>query len=333
MMRKLKIIAMLCLFTLGFTSCEEDSDSLTGNKNTGGLISVENKLVGYVVGDGLDKKYPVEISVFQSVEKVATVNIYKTFYTVQQEVIGGVAQVDKDGKPIMVAVKSNEVIFKTLTFPMTAQHEKASFTATFNELRTGLTVDYYTPRPISSADTDLNIGDYWAFRYETITASGKTSQTSLKANSTKVAVGTRFAGSYKAISAKYYRIGVLTYNAAQWPKETVIESVDATTYKVKTYLGPAAFTDNEWYFKVDSNDNITYPAFQPDGVTPNLGNAFPIVTCGAGGYADWNTLVNCGNTNTIVRDDANGKDILKMTFGYINPTSGLRSFYQELQKI
>lgn len=322
---------MLCLFTLGFTSCEEDSDSLTGNKNTGGLISVENKLVGYVVGNGLDKTYPVTISVFQSVEKVATVNVYKTFYTVQQEVKDGIPQVDKDGKPVMVAVKSNEVLFKTLTLPMTSQHEEATFTATYNELRKDLTVDYYTPGPIASSDTDTNIGDYWGLRYETITASGKKQQTSLDVNSTKVAVGTRFAGTYKAISAKYYRIGVLTASTADWPKETVIESVDATTYRVKIYLGQ--FAANEWYFKVDSNDNITYPAFQPDGVTPNTGNDLPIVTCGAGGYADWNTLVNCGNTNTIVRDDVNGKDILKMTFGYINPTSGLRCFYQELQKI
>jgi hypothetical protein len=330
-MKKIKIIFMLCLFTLGFTSCEEDSDSLTGNENTGGLISVENKLVGYVVGNGQDKEYTVKLSVFQSIEKVKTVNVYKTFYTVQQEVKDGIPQVDKDGKPVMVAVKSNEVLYKTLTFPMTAQHEEVTFTSTFNDLREGLTVEYYTPGPIASSDTETNIGDYWGLRYETITASGKKQQTNLKNNSTKVAVGTRFAGSYKAISAKYYRIGVLTAGTADWPKETIIESVDATTYRVKVYLGN--FPDNEWYFKVDSNDNITYPAFQPDGVTPNIGNAFPIVTCGAGGYSDWDTLVNCGNTNTIVRDDVNGKDVLIMTFGYINPASGLRSFYQELQKI
>ncbi len=330
-MKKIKIIVLLCLFTLGFTSCEEDSDTLTGNENTGGLISVENKLVGYVVGNGQDTEYNVKLSVFQSNEKVKTVNIYKTFYTVQQEVKDGIPQVDKDGKPVMVGVKSNEVLFKTVTFPMTAQHEEVSFTATFNELRDGLTVDYYTPRPVASSDTETNIGDYWGLRYETITASGKTHQTSLQANSTKVAVGTRFAGTYKAISAKYYRIGVQLASTADWPKETIIESVDATTYKVKTYLGQ--FEGNEWYFKVDSNDNITYPAFHPDGVTPNIGNALPIVTCGAGGYTDWDLLVNCGNTNTIVRDDVDGKDILKMTFGYINPANGLRSFYQELQKI
>lgn len=330
-MKKLKILVLLSLFTLGFVSCEKDSDMLTGTKNTGGLIKVENGLVGYVVGNGLNTTYPVKISVFQSVESVATVNVYKTFYTIQQQVVGGVLQVDADGKPINVAVKSNEVLFKTLTFPMTAQHEETSFSTTFNELRTGLTVAYYTPRAISLVDTDLNIGDYWGLRYETITASGKINQTSLLANSTKVAVGTRFAGTYKAISAKYYRIGVLTSSTADWPKETVIESVDATTYRVKTYLGN--FPDNEWYFKVDANDNITYPAFQPDGTTPNIGNALPVVTCGAGGYADWTTLVNCGSTNTIVRDDVNGKDILKMTFGYINPANGLRAFYQELQKI
>ena len=325
-MKKIKIIVLLSLFTLGFASCEKDSDSLTGNENTGGLIKINNGLVGYVVGNGQDTEYPISVSVFQSIEKVETVNIYKTFYTVQQEVIAGEPQVDKDGEPIMVEVKSNEVLFKTLTFPMAAQNEEATFTSTFNELRAGLTVGYYTPAAIPTLDSEMNIGDYWGLRYETITASGKVNQTSLKSNSSKVAVGTRFAGTYKAIASAYYRIGVLS--TSPWPKETVIESVDATTYRVKTYFG--LFEDNEWYFQVDALDNITYPAFGPDG-SPNLGNGLPVITCGP--ESDWTDYGNCGqSTNTIIRDDVNGKDILVMTFGYLGG-GGLRVFYQELQKI
>jgi hypothetical protein len=331
-MKKLKIIIMICLFTFGFTSCEEDSDSLTGNENTGGLITVKNKLVGYVVGDGQNTQYSVKLSAFQSIESVKTVNIYKTFYTVQQEVKAGVPQVDKDGKPVMVGVKSNEVLFKTVTFPTDSQYEEISFTATFNELRAGLTVEYYTPGPVAESDTATNIGDYWGLRYETITVSGKKQQTSLDNNATKIAVGTRYAGTYKCNEGAFYRGDVQGFFTADWPKETIIESVDATTYRVKTYFGAfssASFDNNEWYFKVDSNGIITYPAFEPDGVTPNQVNGLDIQSCG--GDPRWETLGKCSTSNVIIKDDVNKKDKLRMTLGYT--TSALRVNFQELQKI
>lgn len=330
-MKKIKIIVLLSLFTLGFASCEKDSDALTGNENTGGLISVNNKLVGYVVGDGQDTDYTVKLSVFQSTEKVVTVNIYKTFYTVQQEIIAGEPQVDKDGEPVMVEVKSNEVLFRTLTFPMAAQYEEISFTASFNELRDGLIVGYYTPRPIASSDSQMNIGDYWGLRYETITASGKVNQTSLKSNSTKVAVGTRFAGTYKCNEGVFYRGDVLGYSTLDWPIETIIESVDATTYRVKTYWGPyssSSFDNNEWYFKVDNAGVITYPAFEPNG-TPNQVNGLNIEYCGAD--PRWEALGKCSTSNVVIKDDVNKKDKLRMTLGYT--TSAVRVMFQELQKI
>lgn len=330
-MKKIKIIVLLSLFTLGFASCEKDSDTLTGNENTGGLISVDNKLVGYVVGDGQDTDYKVKLSVFQSIEKVETVKVYKTFYTLQQEVIAGEPQVDKDGEPIMVEVKSNEVLFRTLTFPMTAQHEEINFTATFNELREGLTVNYYTPGPIAASDSEMNIGDYWGLRYETITASGKVNQTSLKSNSSKVAVGTRYAGTYKCNEGVFYRGDVLGFSTADWPKETIIESVDAITYRVKTYWGPyssSTFDNNEWYFKVDNAGVITYPAFEPNG-TPNQVNGLDIQYCGVD--PRWETLGKCSTSNVVIKDDVNKKDKLRMTLGYT--TSALRVMFQELQKI
>jgi hypothetical protein len=331
-MKKIKIIIILCLFTLGFTSCEEDSDSLTGNENTGGLITVKNKLVGYVVGDGQNTQYNVKLSAFQSSESVKTVNIYKTFYTAQQEVIDGVPQVDKDGKPVMVGVKSNEVLFKTVTFPTASQYEEVSFTATFNELREGLTVEYYTPGPIATSDTATNIGDYWGLRYETITVSGKKQQTNLDNNSTKIAVGTRFAGTYKCNEGAFYRGDVQGYSTSDWPAETIIESVDPTTYRVKTYWGPyssSTFDNNEWYFQVDSNDIITYPKFEPDGVTPNQVNGLDIQYCESD--PRWESLGKCSTSNVVVRDDVNKKDKLRMTLGYT--TSAVRVMFQELQKI
>ena len=137
-----------------------------------------------------------------------------------------------------------------------------------------------------------------------------------------------FEGTYKAIDAAYYRIGVLTYSTADWPAETVIEAVDATTYKVVNYLG--IFPGHTWYFTV-VNDVIDIPLTYNG--TAQLGNAQPFISC-ASNPADM-ALVNCGSSNVVIRDNVNGKDRLKMSFGYYNSTGaiGPRVFYQDLELI
>ena len=109
----------------------------------------------------------------------------------------------------------------------------------------------------------------------------------------------------------------------------LIESVDATTYRVVEYFG--AFNGNEYYFQIDENDKITYPAETPDG-DAQTGNGEPMTTC-ALNPGDL-TNVPCGaDTNIVIRDDVSGKDRLVMTFGYFTGGSGPREFYQVLEKI
>ena len=118
----------------------------------------------------------------------------------------------------------------------------------------------------------MKIGEKFQFRVLTYLSDERIVEQSYKVGFT---VSTRYAGSYKTVSAKYYRIGVLSDETAGWPEKTVIESVDATTYKMVEYFGP--FDDNEWYFQI-VDGVISYPDETPDGVA-QTGNGQPFITC------------------------------------------------------
>ncbi len=312
----------IAVLTIGILfSCEKDSDSLTGNKNIGGLLTIQKRLVSYVIGDGTGTEYKNSFSSYQGEIKVTKVNIYKNF-------------VDTNGTAVETDdVKSNEVLLRTIDVPTVDQFTKVEYGLTYLQLIQGLTV---AGVPMSSDDTTLNIGDYFTLRYESITSDGKVVQNSLATASTKVAVGTRLAGTYRCLEGIYYRIGVLNSGTSAWPAETIIESVDATTYRVVNrfgLFGPSATPppdDNTWYFKVVGN-TISYPAQEPDGSTAQTGNGQPFITCQSN-PASFNPEVNCGNSNFVILDNVNGgKDKLHMTFGYLSP-SGPRVFYQVLEK-
>ncbi len=298
----------MAIASIGVLSCEEeDNDLLTGDKNEGGLLNVKNNLVAYVVGNGNDFEYIAGLGVFQGDVSVESVDIYKQFTTV-------------DG------VTSNKVFLKNVTFPNEDQIENIEFNFTYNELIQGLLVN---GQPLPSNDADLEIGDSWTLSFVSKTSSGNDATNS---KTTKVAVGTRFAGNYRCVVAEYYRLGVLTYTESDWPAATTIESVNSTTYRVVEYFGAAAFSGNEYYFTIDENDVIGYPDNTPDG-TAQSGNGQPFITC-LSNPADM-TEVNCGNSNYVIRDNIEGKDRLVMSFGY-NTTSGAvgpRIFYQVLEKI
>lgn len=300
----------MMIATLGVVSCSDDNyDTHTGNENEGGLLTYKKSTLAYVVGNGNDFEYTADISVFQGEVQTLSVDVYKKF-------------TNTDG------VSSETVLLKSFTFPNVNQVENTSFTFTYDELRNGLTVN---GAGLPDDDSNLNIGDYWELIFVSHTSNDKLHE---NAQRIKVAVGTRFAGTYKCISGFYYRIGVLTYTEADWPAETIVESVNSTTYRVKKYFGPfentSTATGGDYYFTIDSNDIIGYPATTPDGVAQQ-GNAQPFITCltNPGDMSD----VNCGNSNFVIRDDVNGKDQLVMSFGYYTPGSGPRTFYQVMEKI
>lgn len=314
-MKKNKIlsIAALAVFGLGMLfSCSDTTDELTGNENSAGLLKVDSPLVGYTVGNGNTFEYPATFTINQGEVRATSVDVYKSFANVN----GG---------------NSNEVLLKTVSLSPTAQREAVTFKMTYTELISGLSI---AGVPLSNDDTNLNIGDAWKLRYVAKTPSGDHANIA----TTKVAVGTRLAGEYKCVEGLYMRNSNTFATTVNWPAKTVIESVNATTYRVVQrfgHFGPGA-DDNTWYFKVVSNV-ISYPVLEPDGATTNTANGFPIITCGgeAPGYP-FLPQFNCGNTNKVVLDNVNGKDRLVMTIGYHNPgggAPGIRQVYQVLEKL
>ena len=305
-MKKFKLLVLSVLTVFALTSCvDDDNDELTGDASTGGLLLLNNPAVGYVVGN--NATYTLSADAQQGRIATTSVSIYKSFTSVT------------DGT-------TEEILHATIPVSNTTVGETGtiSFSVTYEDLIAGLTLNGSS---LSPNDGDLNIGDFWQLRYESTLTNGDVFMNSA---SSKISVGTRFAGKYAVVEHVYYRIGVLRDDVG-WPDEMSVESVDAITYRMVEYFG--AFDGNEWYFIIDENDYISYPAETPDG-DAQTGNGEPFISCQT--HPQELTNVPCGSgTNIVVRDDVSGKDTLYMTFGYLtgNTPGNSREFYQVLEKI
>lgn len=316
-MKNIKKIAFLFLSvcSLLFVACDEKGDFLTGGSKTGGLLNVKKEAITYVVGNGLTKPYDNQITIFQGVEKVVKIDIYKSFTTTK--VVNGVK----------VTFTSNQILLKSITLLANVQTESVSYSTTYNDLIAGLVID---GAPLPAADSSLQIGDYFTLVYKSTLNTGLIHENSVK---TKLSVGTRFAGTYRVIQGDYWRIGTPRPDIS-WVGETrIIESVDATTYRFVGYcgyFGPSnGSADNTHYFTVDANDVVRTPVTY-NGLAQIL-NALPVINCEE---TPTNMTNACANTpnNTIVRDDVNGRDKIYRSYGYLN-TTGPREFYEVLEKI
>jgi hypothetical protein len=314
-MKKIKIYSLVALLFAGFTfvSCDDSTDELTGGAALGGELIVKKGLIGYVVGNGLTTSYDNELSVFQGNEKVLTVDVYKTFTTK-----------DSNGDD----VTSNKLLLKTLTTPASAQHEVISIGVSYNELVSGLTIGGL---PLPASDSALNIGDYWTLTYVSNLNNGSVHQ---NINSTKIAVGTRFAGVYKVIQGEYWRINAPRPDVAWVGQIVTIESVTSTAYKQLDYVGPFyAKGLNSHYFTIDASDVVRTPVMY-NGVAQVL-QTFGAINCEETPALITNACGFAGPQNTVVRDNVTGKDRIYRTYGY-NTTSGAvgpREIYEVLEKI
>lgn len=299
-MKTIKYI-FIAMFSLALaTSCtDDDNDELTGGATEGGLVTLNSAAIGYVVGN--DGTYTASGEVYQGLEKTIAIDVYKSF-------------TDSE-----TGDSTEELLFESISLSDIQQGSANVFSLQFKFENL---IEGFPSLP--TTDSELKIGDFWTLRFVS-TLQGGTQVTN--ASTVKVSVGTRFAGLYKTLEAEYWRIGSFNATATSWPDETLIESVDATTYRVVEYFG--LFSGNEWYFQIDENDNITYPDETPSG-DGQLGNGQPFITCASGDL----TNIPCGSaTNIVIRDDVNGKDKLVMSYGYFTPDSGPREFYQVLEKI
>jgi hypothetical protein len=305
-MKKFKLYSLALLVLAGLFSCEKDSDALTGGAETGGLLTVNSGLVGYVVGNGNDFKYPVKVTAFQGDVLTTKIEIYKSFTTV-------------------AGVKSNEVLFKTIDIAASPKNQVIDFTATYNELKAGLTVG---GQPLPTDDSLLIIGDAWTLRYVTTTSEGTVHNNS---KTTKVAVGTRFAGTYRVIDSNYWRLGV---SSGGWNGDIrVIESVDATTYRFVDYAGSFQAATNTHYFTISPAGVVQTPETYKGAV--QLLNGWPLINCVDNPLLMTNACGYAGPQNTVTKDDVNNKDRIYRSYGY-NTGSGAvgpREFYEALERI
>ncbi len=305
-MKNIKYLTLILSVAFVLQSCNQDLEENEAIfvESVGGLLSINTTTIAYVVGN--DATYTSSGSVYQGRVTVPSIDVMVSFTS---SATGAV---------------SNQALLTTLT-PAQEQNKTAPFEFSFKyeDLIAGLTIDGV---PLSTNDGDLNIGDSFRLTYLPSTSTGGTVQNSAFSN---VSVGTRFAGTYIPLDGAYYRIGVFSGELADWPDEIVIESVDATTYRVVEYFG--FFDGNEWFFQIDENDVITYPPETPAG-DGQTGNGQPLITCQTNPGDMTNVPCDPSLTNYVQRDDITGADILYMTMGYFTGGSGSREFYQVLQK-
>ncbi|MFT6747009.1 MAG: hypothetical protein ACJAZ2_001355 [Glaciecola sp.] len=303
-MKKIKLYSLALLVVAGLFSCEKDSDVLTGGAETGGLLTVNSGLVGYVVGNGNDFKYPVKVTAFQGAVATTKIEIYKSFTT-------------------KAGVSSSEILFKTIDVATSPKNQVIDYTASYNELRADLTVG---GAPLPADDSLLQIGDFWSLRYVTTTSEGTVHA---NAKSTKIAVGTRFAGTYRVIDSNYWRINS---ESGGWNGSIrVIESVDATTYRYVEYAGPFQSVANSHYFTIDA-DGVVYTPLTYEGNVQLL-NGQPLINCASNPADMANACGYAGPQNTVTKDDVNSKDRIYRSYGYFTAGSGPREFYEALERV
>lgn len=309
-----KINYILSLLVIAFTiSCDSDPDNITTIDRTGGILQLDKELIGYVVGD--NGTYTASGKAYQGAVKTTHVDIYKTFTN------------------SVTGESSNEALLSSIDITSTTTGTNSTYSSSFNyaDLISGLTIG---GAAISANDGDLNIGDYWTLRYASTTSEGYVN-TNYK--TTKVAVGTRFAGVYKVIASDYWRIGVQS-GAANWVgEERVIESVDATTYRhigvgpfdVDTVVAGFGYdaTEAHLFFSITALDEVNY-----EGVGNTTLLTQPYMSC-VTDPAEFNNVPCDATSNYVVRDNVDGKDLIYMTYGYLTPGSGPREFYEVLEKI
>ena len=303
-MKKIKYLVLPLIVVFAFTSCiDDDNDALTGDETIGGLVEVNNKLISYVVGSG--DTYIANGAIYQGAVQTTSVDIYNSFTN------------------SMTGDVSNRVLLKTIEIPNTTIGTISNFQVSFDYTELIANIEL-NGAPLPPNDGALNIGDFWSLEYVSKTSESNSHNNS---NTTKVAVGTRYAGVYTVVESAYWNSGNLI--SGNWNGvDRIIESVNATVYR---HVGLAYWDDNEFYFTVDSaTGQITVLDVDLEGSALLL-NGSPVMTCeGAGGTFE---SIPCNATTSVaVPDNTNGEDELNFTVGYFRGVGATREFFEKLVK-
>ena len=239
-MKKLLKISFAFLLVLGFASCEEDNDTLTGGAATGGLLSVETVALSYIQGsDPVTDLFYADLSVFQGREKVESVEVFKQFYR----------EVDAT-----TTLMSNNALLKTVSFPVVGQQESLQFSFNYNELISDVV---FEGSPLSADDADLLIGDYWKVTYVAHLTDGTTQHLNLGNTTVTVSCGSFLSGDYRNVTTRVDNGTVYTYT------NDIVTKVGDGTYTT-TYIGNYYCTGQT---PGDSGNTFNLPAGTSAGYT------------------------------------------------------------------
>lgn len=212
-MKKLLKLSLFSFLAFGIFSCvDDDNDTLTGNENVGGLLSVETLAITYAQGSAPTDAMSASLSVFQGREKVETVDVYKQYFRLDGDVL----------------IKSNNVLLKSVSFPVVEQHESLSFDFTYNELISGVVFD---GQPLPADDVTLEIGDYWLLTYVAKLTDGTTEHLNVKSTRVNVSCGSFLEGSYSNSTLRTETGAVYTFAVDEVTKV-------ADGLYVSSYIGP-----------------------------------------------------------------------------------------------
>ncbi len=306
-MRAIKKIYFVLASLILLTGACIDPDDNTPVASEGGLLEITTPGIYYVVGE--DHPYTVEFKVFQGAVRTTQVKIYKQFFGK-----------DSEGNEIV----SNEVLFRTVDISSSVT-EFYTINFMFADLPADLQVD---GSDLPTNDTDYNIGDYWQFRFESVTSDGEVHENYKGA---VVSISTRFAGTYVASETVYLHPTAGNFYG-EWDDITKsVLSVDAITYKLQYIAysyGGWDVEENTLYFQVDPATLHITVLKEFNGEAVLLWGTDPVATCEAGELPG----IDCASTNYAVKDDVNGEDQLHIAYGYIRST-GTRQFSEVLTKV
>lgn len=245
-------------------------------------------------------EYSIGFNVINGVKAINKVNVYTTF------------------KDAGSGLSSNEHLIGTynVTDPYrTIITDKL----TYAELKDGLTVN---GQPLPASDEDVVPGSGWTYRFEGVNQSGEPVSLLGAINM----VFSKYAGLYKVIESKYYRIGVLT---AEWTgQERFIGHVDDVTLSYNDYWGSFAWAGASFNFSIDPTTKaITVPILTSSGLFG--GNRAINCKTDKGLFKN----VPCDGSSILVEDEVTGKHKIYLTYGYFTDGSGPREFYEVLEKI
>lgn len=295
-------------------ACNKDDNPISGDAKEGGLFDVLTSAIIYNLGD-MEISNPLELKYFQgNGSKISKINIYQQYFNT-----------DAEGD----AISSDVKLFKSVDLSSFSTPGFINSSVSFKELAKATSVGGVA---LDTIDANVKSGFYWILSYKAVLEDGR----EVSIPKTTIFVNAKYAGNYKIVEKQYYRIDDLRDDLDPLWDETInISALNANTYIICCKIGPFEGA-GRLIFEINDVEGATelplkyFKTYDPFGAL--LLNDQPIAVCpdDAGSLAN---VGSCDPNKNILKLMSGGKDSLIMTFGYVTPGSGPRSFYQKLVKL